>query len=390
MISYYSSIIILCWMTLAILGILVHENPQIDSDTKKAFCRTFILIALAALAERLGVMLENLIEMPVWMLRLVKCFDYILTPIAGGSFIAMMPVRRERRVLLRGILGFNIVFQIISLYTNWMIVIDGNHRYSHGSLYWVYILCYLVVIILIVLEFFEYGRSFRRQNRKSLFGIMLLMLTGIAMQELLGSDTHRTVYLAMTVSAALMLMQYTEFTQMKTEDLIHRQYKQITTDSLTGLLNRQAYTKAKIEYDSLGRLPESLVVMMIDINGLKETNDRLGHDAGDELICGAAECIRSSIGSRGECYRVGGDEFVVFSDMTKEEMDRILQILNLKISLWSGENGNELSLAIGHARAGDHPGLGIDKLVFEADQAMYDAKEKYYLEKGHDRRRTHQ
>ena len=386
MISYYSSVIILCWITLGILGIQVYENSQIAHDRKKAFYLTYILIAVAALAERLGVMLDSHVDLPFWVLRLIKCLDYILTPIAGGSFILQMPVRRKRQILLAGILGINTVFQLISLFTPWMVIIDEQHRYHHGSLYWIYILLYLAAIVLVVLEFFEYGRAFRRQNRKSLFGIMLLMLTGITMQELFGAGTHRTVYLAMTFSAALMLIQYIEFLQMTAEDLLAEQKRQNLTDPLTGLQNRQAFTRDKLEYSASGQFPERFAVFMVDINGLKEANDRFGHEEGDRLIRGAAECLQTAIGSKGTCYRVGGDEFVVFAELNRDELDWILWILKVKTDLWSGSGDSKLSLAAGYACAEDHPGLDIDKLIFEADQAMYNAKAQYYMESGHDRR----
>ena len=386
MISYYSSVIILCWLTLGVLGIQVYENSQIAHDRKKAFYLTYILIAVAALAERLGVMLDSHADLPFWVLRLIKCLDYILTPIAGGSFILQMPVRRKRRILLAAILGINTVFQLISLFTPWMVIIDEQHRYHHGSLYWIYILLYLAAIILVVLEFFEYGRAFRRQNRTSLFGIMLLMLTGITMQEVFGAGTHRTVYLAMTVSAALMLIQYIEFLQMTAEDLLAEQKKQNLTDPLTGLQNRQAFTRAKLEYSASGQLPERFAVFMVDINGLKEANDRFGHEEGDRLIRGAAECLQTAFGSKGTCYRVGGDEFVVFAEMNRDELDWILWILKVKTDLWTGPGDSKLSLAAGYACTEDHPGLDLDKLIFEADQAMYNAKAQYYMESGHDRR----
>ncbi|MBR5705734.1 MAG: diguanylate cyclase, partial [Deltaproteobacteria bacterium] len=65
--------------------------------------------------------------------------------------------------------------------------------------------------------------------------------------------------------------------------------------------------------DSEGAPPEDLAVFSIDVNGLKTVNDSLGHDAGDELIRGAADCISAAFGQTGKCYRTGGDEFVVLA-----------------------------------------------------------------------------
>ena len=379
---------ILCWITLAVLCILVRENEQIPQQQKKAFYMTYALIALAAFAERLGVYLDGRTELPVSLLRFVKACDYILTPMAGASFVEQMRVRQSRRNLMVGVLAFNTLFQLVSCFTGWMIVIDENHHYVHGPLYGIYVVCYLTIIALLVLEFIDFGKSYHRQNRESLYGIMVLMLVGILMQELLGAGTHRTVYLAMTMSAALMLIHGIEFSQMTVEERLAQQYKQMMTDPLTGMMNRRAFEKQKLLYETGGELPPSLVVVMLDINGLKETNDRFGHEAGDELIWGASECIKTAFGERGSCYRIGGDEFVVLSDANEEEMKWILQILALQQSLWSGENVKVLSMSVGCARAGDYPGLNFEKLIFEADQKMYSEKSRYYQASGHDRRRA--
>ena len=54
-------------------------------------------------------------------------------------------------------------------------------------------------------------------------------------------------------------------------------------------------------------MKNNFVVFLIDINGLKVVNDTLGHEAGDELICGAAACITSTFKDKGNTYRIGGD-----------------------------------------------------------------------------------
>ena len=90
----------------------------------------------------------------------------------------------------------------------------------------------------------------------------------------------------------------------------------------------------------------------VDINGLKTVNDTLGHEAGDELICGAARCIEATLGTWGKCYRTGGDEFIVLAEMDWTETQEALA-----------------------------------RLAREADQAMYARKAEYYRQTGNDRRR---
>ena len=60
---------------------------------------------------------------------------------------------------------------------------------------------------------------------------------------------------------------------------------------------------------------------MMDLNGLKEANDNIGHEAGDELIIGASKCMDNAFSGLGRTYRVGGDEFVALLRGTREVTD---------------------------------------------------------------------
>ena len=124
----------------------------------------------------------------------------------------------------------------------------------------------------------------------------------------------------------------------------------------------------------------------MDINGLKAENDTNGHEAGDELIRGAARCIEKTIGRRGRCFRTGGDEFIVVTKMSETDARQAIKDLNAETERWKGEKTGNLHIASGYAMASDHKGLSFEKLVHEADLAMYKNKAEYYLASGHDRR----
>ncbi len=386
MFSYYTSIILLSWMALGVLCILIRENGRISRADKHLLYVTYALIAVSALAEWCGVQLDGRAGTPRWLLALVKCADYILTPMAGGALVIQIRMNNRWQKALMAILGVNTVFQLVSLFTGWMVVIDGENHYTHGPLYGVYMLVCLTIIVIVVVQFILYGRSYRRQNRWSLYAIIAIVVIGIAIQEGLPRG-HRVSYIAMTIGAALMFIHYTEFSQLATDDFVSEQRLALDTDPLTGLRSRYAYSRALKRYDADGALPEDLAAFTVDINGLKEANDTLGHDAGDELICGAARCIESAF-SAGRFYRTGGDEFVVLAT----GMDRLsagiaLSRLRHEADKWRGEKGQGLKLAAGYALAADHPGLTSEKLVHEADLQMYEAKAEYYRKTGLDRRR---
>ena len=385
--NYYTSIILLSLLALSVLCVLISENDRIKKEDKKFYYLTYLLIALSALAEWTGLKLDGMESLPKWPLMIAKCADYILTPMAGGALIGQMRIRNKWSKALMATLGANAVLQVVACLGGWMIRIDEHNRYSHGPLYGVYIAIYLFVIAIIIIEFAIYGKSFRKQNRFSLYTVMLFILAGIAAQEILGSE-YRTSYVALTIGAILLYIHYSEFNQMASDDKLREQEILITTDSLTGMLNRYAYAKALESYDDTKLLPDDLCAFSIDINGLKHANDTLGHAVGDELICGAADCIKRVFGKTGMCYRTGGDEFIVFANLSREKADEALARIKSESANWTGEEIDELNLAAGYAMAKDYPGISPEKLVIKADYAMYLEKNNYYRESGRDRR-TH-
>ena len=86
-ISYYTSIIIISWLSLVVLSILVWENNRLTRKEKTLFYLTYALVALAALMEWMGILFNGDTAIPTWLLRTVKCADYILTPIAGAALM---------------------------------------------------------------------------------------------------------------------------------------------------------------------------------------------------------------------------------------------------------------------------------------------------------------
>ena len=146
-------------------------------------------------------------------------------------------------------------------------------------------------------------------------------------------------------------------------------------DTLTGLFNRNSFNAEVCRRENDPGQP--LGVACFDINGLKGTNDREGHSAGDMLIHRTATHIRRAFA--GKAYRTGGDEFVVIDASSGEEAFRrgIEAVRNamhedgLHISAgasWRGENCN------------------IKEQFDEADRRMYEDKKRFYSDGRHDRR----
>lgn len=155
---------------------------------------------------------------------------------------------------------------------------------------------------------------------------------------------------------------------------------ELEMDALTGFKNRKAYYLdiERIENDET-RSGKHVGVAFADINGLKSTNDRSGHEAGDKLIASIAEIIAEVFPDANK-YRLGGDEFVVLSFEESEEAFR--EKIRQMESRWKGG----CSAAIGSVWLDE--ARKLEQNVALADKEMYRDKSRYYENKMHDRRRT--
>ncbi len=157
------------------------------------------------------------------------------------------------------------------------------------------------------------------------------------------------------------------------------------TDELTGLLNRRAYEEDIYAQDEV---PESehFISMALDVNGLKVTNDTLGHAAGDELLVGAGQCISKCFGSYGKVFRTGGDEFIAILTCDNEKMKEAVACFEETMSGWKGSLVDELSISYGYVSKEEEPEKSVRELGIIADKRMYEAKSDHYRKKGIDRR----
>lgn len=155
---------------------------------------------------------------------------------------------------------------------------------------------------------------------------------------------------------------------------------ELEMDALTGFKNRKAYYHdiEKIENDEV-KSGKHVGVAFADINGLKSTNDRSGHEAGDKLIASIAETI-AEVFPHANKYRLGGDEFVVLSFEESEEAFRE-KIRQLECRWKGGCSAAIGSVWLDEARK-------LEQNVALADKEMYRDKSRYYENKMHDRRRT--
>ena len=149
------------------------------------------------------------------------------------------------------------------------------------------------------------------------------------------------------------------------------------TDALTNLPNRYRFEQYLLESEESGY---SMAVFLFDINYLKQTNDTLGHLAGDKLIKDAAECISTCFGNTpdGCCFRFGGDEFAAILKRCN------LQMIRERVKRFDAmQNEKGVSISLGYAFTSEVGNTTFKALLDEADRQMYARKKAAHIE--HDR-----
>lgn len=142
-------------------------------------------------------------------------------------------------------------------------------------------------------------------------------------------------------------------------------------DELTGLYNRAYYNEQLEAYDINSSLPLSIV--LADLNGLKITNDTLGHEEGDKLLIRVSKIIIDNCRSQDIVARIGGDEFVILMPNSSEK-DAELVCSAIKTACSNAEkNPIKPSLAIGHATRNEMD-VNLRSIFKIAEDNMYENK----------------
>lgn len=156
-------------------------------------------------------------------------------------------------------------------------------------------------------------------------------------------------------------------------DLIAKNMKEIYwQDSLTGLLNRNAYDSdvEQLRSADIG----AVVCVYADMIGLHEVNNHLGHKQGNRMLCEFADAARAFFGDD-RLYRIGGDEFVIISSAHTEAQTR-KQLNYMRERLHT--QGCEISVGV----ASSESTSDLPKIIEQAENEMRREKKEYYVRGG--------
>jgi len=247
------------------------------------------------------------------------------------------------------------ILDIVSIFTGIVFSIDETNTFHRGPLgYLPFIVAGVYGAVLIVL-------LIKRSNKQTSEIVPIVFLSGALASGVILPFVFGKAYsqiFCTTISIALFVYYVFSLFQITKKD------------SLTGLLNRQAYY-ADVATDT----SEINAIVSIDMNGLKKTNDTLGHAAGDEALVTLSLCFIRAARSKQVVYRVGGDEFVIVCRRTSH--NEVIQLVE-RIKKYVSET--KFSCSVGYSYDHDNSKT-VDVMLKESDEMMYAEKASYYLAK---------
>ncbi|WP_373488660.1 diguanylate cyclase [Blastomonas sp.] len=180
------------------------------------------------------------------------------------------------------------------------------------------------------------------------------------------------------VSVLTMILIVNSFNEIVSGLVLRHELKRLSeTDPLTGLANRRAFLERFIALNTGAAPPPSIAIVMIDLDGFKQANDRFGHAAGDAILVQAGERLRLLCPDAASVARLGGDEFALLieTDGNGDYGTALKSAVQTALSLPYGCHDRQITISASvgsaHARKGD---ISLDALMREADGELYRAK----------------
>ncbi len=195
--------------------------------------------------------------------------------------------------------------------------------------------------------------------------------------SLLASTSEQIIFISYYIcyqlaSATLLVLITNQQLQDKLEHLA-------STDPLTGLLNRRAFTRAAgREWSRSMRHKYPVSCLMIDIDHFKLLNDQHGHAVGDHVLTAVASSLTATMRIEDILCRYGGEEFVCLLPHTSKEGAQVMaeqlreRIAARKLSIDTGDCAVTISIGVAVRNARD---ITIESVIEEADRALYHAKQ---------------
>jgi diguanylate cyclase (GGDEF)-like protein/PAS domain S-box-containing protein len=208
-------------------------------------------------------------------------------------------------------------------------------------------------------------------------GIIYLPLVihenALGMLAVWGQDLHEDDVTAFTVFANQVAVA------LENARLYNEIQKQAILDDMTGLYNRRGFFTLAHQHMKLAqRMKKDLVLIFVDVDGMKQINDTFGHSVGDQTLIDAAELLKKTFRSADIIARMGGDEFAVLAVLpSRSNLENFQARLAENLEAFNARKQRDYVLSISSGMVewlSGEKALTLDELLSKADARMYSQK----------------
>lgn len=351
MIDYYFATIFFAVALMVVMKIMLSHNDLLEKNIKKKMDIVATIVILTSISEWGGVQLDGAPVAWRGLHILVKVTELSLAPVIPVLCAEIIGDIRGRKVI-RILLVCQAAMEIMSAFGGFIFSVDENNFYHHEAYYWIYIVSFTLGILLFA--GMALGQSMKQYGMRRMLLLMLPVFAACGLFfQYCGGEEIRIIWLCSAMDIMLMYILYQELT--------------MNTDALTHLLSRRYYES------KISRLNHSAIIYYFDVNNFKKINDTFGHSFGDVCLSTVGSCIQDAFGSKGTCYRIGGDEFCAILQIKPENAEEYLKAFTMQMRI-RREHMKELPyVSVGYAYY--EPGRSsITDIIKEADTMMYHFK----------------
>ena len=381
---------VICIVILIIFICSFVFDSFVSKRTTRIFAGLLVATIWALFLDFLNWAFDGMLEfggLTFWFTLCSLCMGAILACIFSIYLYSYMEeIHNLEKMRLQAIVCA--VMNVISFIVTFMLAISGtafefvDGHYEVGALYDVVTVIPILTLLYLTGFVIRYVKIIGVHDVLAVAGYILFMIAGALIEV---SYRIGTTYVAVAIADIFIFVMLQNVIIAQEKRNVQKWMKKSNTDELTGFNNRHAY-EADMKILESGTPDEDFVYVSVDVNSLKTVNDSLGHSAGDELLVGAAECLRKCFGSYGKLYRIGGDEFIALIFADREQLDMMKNNIKERTEKWDGELVHRLRISCGYVTRKEAQGMSVREMAVLADRRMYEDKAAYYKREGIDRR----
>ena len=347
---YFFIITIIDIFTLGIMCILIRNNETLNKQQRQRFIMSFLLIMVISVLEMTTVIVYDGPASLRWINILANYLGFGLTP-AVSIFLATALDKNQSTKYAFLLEALYLLFLAITFPQKLVFYVDYNNQYMRGNFFIIYLICYFVSILYLLVITLRVARAYQSKSKNSVYFIVVFLLIGTIVQVIF-PQIHVT-WLCVTLLAMLFFTYCNGMWQQ--------------LDQLTGLLNQNSYLNKTASLSQNGTL------LVFDVDNFKQINDTYGHLNGDKCLETIAACIKKAYFKDGFCYRIGGDEFCV---LLNKDADEEVCCKNFEAELQNKRETLDFLPYVSIGSASFVVGDNIMSVKEAADQMLYQSKKK--------------